>query len=119
VYTDKTNVTGFSVAGLGKIKPSENVTLFAGPVWTHFTMKGESSTNYSSSGGYQSSSATSQSITKNLTGVMVGASFALDAKTDLRVSYTSYSNWKMDSSDGTNTQDTKINQFMFGIGVKF
>lgn len=117
-YISKTNLTGLQVAFLGKIAPSDNVKLFAGPVWNHITLKGEDTTSNSGT-GYSNSTAQSQSFNKNLTGVMFGASFALDQRTDLRVSYTKYKSMLLPFSDGTGNENIKLSQFLFGIGVKF
>jgi opacity protein-like surface antigen len=83
-YTNNstTNASGFSFTALGKKQVSENVRLFAGPSVMIGTV---SMSQYELSGG--TTTARNDSKSFNPFGVVLGASFALDSKTDLRLSY--------------------------------
>jgi hypothetical protein len=75
-------------------------------------------TYYDQNGAVAYSKSETGNLNKTLAGVVVGASFALDQKTDLRVSYTKYQTWHMETKAGQ-PEDNKISNVSFGLTIKF
>ena len=119
-YTNNnsTNASGFTFTLLGKKQVSENVRLFAGPSLMMGTV---SMSQYE----LQSGTTTSRNDSKkfNPLGVVLGASFALDSKTDLRLSYGTYNKFTWDHPAATNSsaysESDKISSLYFSLATKF
>lgn len=115
--SSKTNVMALSLTGLAKYQISENTKLFAGPTVSFLRLKNSNSQTYRDQNGaisYEDSN--SSSMSKTLPGIVVG-SFALDQKTDLRVSYTKFKTWTMGNPG--QQEDNKISNLSFGLTIKF
>lgn len=116
--SDKTNVMALSFTGLAKLKISDNTKLFAGPTVSFLRLKSSKDRVYrDSQNTYAYNDSSSSNMNKTLPGLVVGTSFALDQKTDLRVSYTQYKNWVM--GDPGQQETNKISNFSFGLTIKF
>jgi len=119
-YTNNstTNADGFSFTLLGKKQISENVRLFAGPALMVGKVSGDI---YQVSSG--TTTAASDSKTFTPFGIVVGASFALDNKTDLRLSYGTYNKFTWNHPAGTNSnsysESDKISTLYFSLATKF
>jgi len=106
-YSTKNNVTALSVSALAKL-PIGNIKLMAGPTYSMFQQKIEvngAETNYN----------------KGLVGLTVGAGIALDAKTDIRATYTQYQPLKSTYNyDGyVLNREQKLSSLLVGLTVKF
>lgn len=118
VDDNSTNVMALTLTGLAKYRVSENTKLYAGPTVAFFQMKNNDAQQYlDNSGGYSYNKTSSSSTKKTLPGVIVGASFALDQKTDLRLSYSTFKAWEMSGNGGTETN--KVSNFAVGLTIKF
>ena len=119
-YTNNnsTNASGFTFTALAKKQISENVRIFAGPSLMIGTV---SMNQYELSGG--TTTARNDSKSFNPLGVVVGASFALDNKTDLRLAYGSYNKFTWDHPTATNSnaysESDKISSLYFSLATKF
>lgn len=116
INNKKTDVMSLSITGLVKYQLSPNTRLFAGPTVAFLRLKGANEQSYDDNNGSYSYSSSS-SFNKTLPGLMIGSSFALDQKTDLRVSYTKYKTWVM--GNAPYTEDNRISNLSFGISIKF
>jgi hypothetical protein len=115
---NKTNVMALNLTALVKFQASENVKLFVGPTVSYFTLKGsDEQQDVNAQGQTYYSKNSSETIKKTLPGVVLGASFALDPKTDLRVSYTQFQKWEMGQPDSKETN--QISNISFGLTIKF
>lgn len=113
-----TNVMALSLTGLAKYQISDNTKLFAGPTVSFLKLKSsKSQTYYDQNGAVAYSDSSSGNLSKTLPGIVVGASFALDQKTDLRISYTKFKTWTM--GDPGQQEDNKISNLSFGLTIKF
>jgi len=118
INNSTTNADGFAFTFLGKTQVSENVRLFAGPS----LMMGKVSSNiYQLDSGTTTASNGSKSF--NTFGIVVGASFALDNKTDLRFAYGKYNGFTWDHAAGTNSsaysENDKLSTIYFSLASKF
>jgi opacity protein-like surface antigen len=113
----KTNVTGLTISALAKLPVTANINLMAGPTYTFLSVKNEWS--YKDNNNATVSGSSTQN--KGLAGLTVGASFALDNKTDFRVTYTQFQDWKSaNGNDNPPTHSTdKISSLLFGMSIKF
>jgi hypothetical protein len=118
VSNSTTNANGFAFTFLGKTQVSENVRLFGGP---SLMMGKVSQDSYKLDSGNTTASSDSKSL--NTFGLVVGASFALDTKTDLRVAYGKYNGFTWDHPAGTNTsaysEKDKLSTLYFSLASKF
>jgi hypothetical protein len=118
VNNDTTNASGFTFTLLGKAQVSENVRLFAGP---SLMMGSVSDDQYKLDSGKVTARNDSKSF--NPIGIVVGASFALDNKTDLRLSYGTYKSFTWDHAAATNSsaysETDKISSLYFSLATKF
>lgn len=117
--SNKVNATGFMFTALGKMQASENVRVFAGPSLMIFKVKGDSSDRYKD-GNNNYTETGGMSFTKTIPGLTVGAAFALDTKTDLRVTYNMMkeTEFPTDSNDGV-VAKSKLTTLLFGLAIKF
>ena len=105
--TSKNNVSSVSLTAFGKL-PIGNIKLMAGPTYTMFNQTIVEGTNETS-------------VSKGLVGLSGGASIALDAKTDIRATYTTYQPIKYTATYGTEsyTGEQKLSTLLVGLTVKF
>jgi hypothetical protein len=114
---DQTSKTwGLRTTLLGKLPLGEGAVLLAGPTLISFQHKTSSSLAYSSSGASVSSSS-SQSFSKTLYGITVGAEMPIDKRTDVRLTYTKFQPWTVNYT--TYTDVINIESIQVGIAVKF
>jgi Outer membrane protein beta-barrel domain len=116
--SNKTNATGFVFTALAKMQASENVRLFAGPSLMLLKVKGDYSSQYKS-GSTNYTDAGGNSFSKNIPGLTVGAAFALDTKTDLRVTYNMMKETEFPSDSAGVTSKAKLSTMLFGLAIKF
>jgi hypothetical protein len=116
--SNKINATGFMFTALAKMQASENVRLFAGPSLMIFKVKGDSSNRYKD-GNNDYTDTGGMSFTKNIPGVTVGAAFALDTKTDLRVTYNMMKEVEFPNDNAGITSKSKLSTLLFGLAIKF
>ena len=118
ITNSTTNADGFAFTFLGKKQVSENVSLFGGP---SLMMGKVSQDSYKLDSNKITASSDSKSF--NTFGLVVGASFALDTKTDLRAAYGKYNGFTWDHPAGTNTtaysEKDKISTLYFSLTSKF
>lgn len=112
------NATGFMFTALAKMQASENVRVFAGPSLMIFKVKGDSSERYKN-GSNDYTESGSFSFTKNIPGVTVGAAFALDPKTDLRITYNKMKETSFPSDSVGISTKSNLSSMNFGLAIKF
>ncbi len=114
----KVNATGFMFTALAKMQASENVRVFAGPSLMIFKVKQDYSERYlNGSNNYTETGGTS--FTRNIPGLTVGAAFALDTKTDLRITYNKMKETDFPSDSAGITAKSKLSTMLVGLSIKF
>ncbi len=111
VNSVKQNISAYSISGFGKL-PIGNIKLMAGPTYTMFN------STYSVA---NSTETVEKTVSKGLLGLTVGASIALDAKTDVRAAFTQYQPMKsqVTINGDVYNREQKVSSFLVGLTVKF
>lgn len=104
----KQNVSAYSFSAFAKLPVTSNVKLMAGPTYSMFSSTYQDETSRTT-------------VNKGLLGVTVGASLALDNKTDIRATYTQYQTMKSEVYLGSTAfnREQKVSSFLVGLTVKF
>ncbi len=121
INNNSTSAVGLVLNGLAKYEVYDGVKIFGGPSVATAKLKQSSTYVYGTSTSYESSSKSTTPF-----GYIIGASMALDPRTDLRISYSTYNKYTWSHAAGTGTsaqgaykETTKFSTILLGLSVKF